>query len=110
MKGVCEFKPQFKNKYSKTTAEKTINCVRTAAQTRAAYDSGVLRVPCVRLICVAFDQELYTSLVNANVGNGPAPSSGSGKGKRQKYSSDDDDDDDDDDYVSLRRKSMRTSF
>lgn len=97
------FKPQFKNKYSKTTVEKTLNNTRSATQTRAAYDLGVLRVPCVQLVCVAFDQELYTSLIDANVSTA-IPSSGSEKGKRVKES------DDDDDLVSSRRKLVRTSL
>jgi hypothetical protein len=39
---------------------------RTLVQIRAAYDSGELTVPCVKLECVAYDEVLFTSLVAEN--------------------------------------------
>jgi len=96
---------QFKKKYSETTVDRTINSLRTVAQTWAAYDSGVLRVPCVQLVCVGFNRELYMDLVKANgvsVSASSPCSLNSSKGKRRI-----DDDDGDDDCISPPRKSHK---
>lgn len=40
---------------------------RTVEEIQAAYNTGELLVPCVRLQCVDFDETLYRGLVRAKI-------------------------------------------
>lgn len=92
---------QFKLKYSATTKDKSKDS-RSETEVKAAYDNGKLRVPCVQLKCVGFDEALYNDLVQAN--SIPMPSSSNiGRGKRSHNQGDEG-------SGGSRRKSARTSL
>ncbi|KAG6820375.1 hypothetical protein H0H93_001346 [Arthromyces matolae] len=63
---------EFKIGYCATTKEKNKDS-RTVDAIRTAYDSGELVVPCVRLQCTGFNDQLFTSLVSAQATATPAP-------------------------------------
>ncbi|TFK30556.1 hypothetical protein FA15DRAFT_662534 [Coprinopsis marcescibilis] len=70
--------------YAKTTKEKTKDS-RPSNAIIGAYDNGELRVPCVQLKCIGFDEELYSALVaeaNASSPTNKSASSGSQPSKR----------------------------
>lgn len=86
---------QVRTTYAKTTISKTKDS-RPLEAVLKAYDEGQLSVPCVRLRCLGFDQELYKALVK--------PEAQSLKRK----SSESDSDDGDEEFVTSKPKRKRT--
>lgn len=62
---------QFKSIYVKLTKDKTKDA-RTLEDIRAAYDSGDIRVPCVQLQCIGFDDNFFTALLSERDAESPA--------------------------------------
>ncbi|KAI5897611.1 uncharacterized protein SCHCODRAFT_02609791 [Schizophyllum commune H4-8] len=84
----------FKESYVLVTAKKTGQPQSSAKQIRADYDSGVLRVPCVRLICVGFENDFVQDILNALQLQLPTPTSTPSakvRGKRRRDAVEDDD-------------------
>ena len=53
---------KFKTVYAKLTKDKTKDA-RTLEDILIAYDNGNLRVPCVQVQCIGFDEEFFTALL-----------------------------------------------
>lgn len=49
--------------YAKLTKDKTKDA-RTLEDILIAYDNGDLRVPCVQVQCIGFDEEFFTALLD----------------------------------------------
>lgn len=53
---------KFKSVYAKLTKDKTKDA-RTLEDILIAYDNGNLRVPCVQVQCIGFDEDFFTALL-----------------------------------------------
>ena len=53
---------KFKSVYAKLTKDKTKDC-RTLEDILIAYDNGNLRVPCVQVQCIGFDEDFFSALL-----------------------------------------------
>jgi len=53
---------EFKSMYAKLTKDKTKDA-RTLEDILIAYDNGNLRVPCVQVQCVGFDEDFFSALL-----------------------------------------------
>ena len=53
---------KFKSVYAKLTKDKTKDA-RTLEDILVAYDNGNLRVPCVQVQCIGFDEDFFTALL-----------------------------------------------
>ena len=85
---------QFKDSYALVTAKKTGQPQSNVKQIRTDYDNGVLRVPCVQLICVGFGNDFVQDILNALQLQLPTPTSmpsARARGKRRRDAVEDDD-------------------
>ncbi|KAI4526277.1 hypothetical protein K525DRAFT_189621, partial [Schizophyllum commune Loenen D] len=84
----------FKDSYALVTVKKTGQPQSNVKQIRTDYDNGVLRVPCVRLICVGFENDFVQDILNALQLQLPTPTStpsAKARGKRRRDAVEDDD-------------------
>jgi hypothetical protein len=66
--------------YVKTTKAKTKD-IRTLDAIMAAYDNGEILVPCVRLQCIGFDEQLFGALIS-KMATPPSKSTSAARSKR----------------------------
>ena len=59
---ILRFFLKFKSVYAKLTKDKTKD-TRTLEDILIAYDNGNLRVPCVQVQCIGFDEDFFSALL-----------------------------------------------
>lgn len=92
--------PQVKQNYLHATKKNNLGKSRTKEEIADAYNSGEASVPCIKLQCVDFDEELYAGLVAFRARQNAAQN-----GRAAKRSCDEDDEID----ARLQRNKRRAS-